>query len=140
MNYAMLIYWASVLDGVKGSFIGIVILCAIGFIMTGIGSLVVSFEYDSLNNAKKPMAWCRNFAIGMFAALIANSFIPSERTMYLMMGAQLVQDVARNPRVQNVGDRVIALVEHKLDQAIADTANDRDHQPAPATDTPARAN
>lgn len=47
--------------------------------------------------------------------VIANQLIPSEKTMYTMLGIKVSEEVIKNKTVQTVSDKVILLVNKKLD-------------------------
>ena len=54
------------------------------------------------------------FAIACFLMIT----IPSEKTAYMMVGAYAVQKVAQDPRTAETSDKVIKLINKKLDEFI----------------------
>lgn len=106
MSYALFIYLATVFGGLKTFFgIGTFIAALITFFG------LVSDAFDET----KAFFKCVFFTAAL--ALIG-IFIPSERTVYLMVGASMVENVVQNERVQGLSDRLITVVEQRIDSYI----------------------
>ena len=48
--------------------------------------------------------------------VIIASLIPSQKTMYLMLGATTAEKIAENPTIKDTGAKVLEIVNRKLDE------------------------
>lgn len=110
MSIVMMIYLAGVVDGLKHFF---VVSTFIGVICAFSNSIFHVLEGGKFYK----IIPIYTVVVGLFAAII-----PSEKTVYLMAGASIAQDIAANPRVLQTMDKVFKVVDSKLDEQLKDKA------------------
>jgi len=108
MNLAFLIYIAEVLANINA-------LAWLVFFV-GVVWLVVRGMFNYLST--EPIPQSKFFVPMLVAAALIGSFTPKKETIYMMVGAQLMQDVAATPEAARISDRLLTLIEVKLDEAI----------------------
>lgn len=115
MSWSLLIYLASV-SGNLGA--GLTAFWVIG----GIALLIVNIMFAIVDGDNGRVVKFRGpgWAIGIAIALFLSVFVPSERTFYMMVGAGMVQEMAQSPEASRISERVIRLIETKLDATIED--------------------
>lgn len=120
MELSLLVYLISVL----GNLIPVLgFITAVGLLFSGFASIV--FFFARAENAKETTLALikRVFTVTMTVACVAgflNIFLPNEKTAYIMLGAYATQKVAEDPRTQELGNKVIKIVNSKMDQYIED--------------------
>lgn len=75
-------------------------------------------EFD-LSTAHKNR-WIIRCVIAVTSSLFMSVLIPSERTAYIMVGAYATQKVAEQPRTIELSNKVLKIIEKKLDDALVD--------------------
>lgn len=130
MELALLVYGISVLSGVG-------VLLTIACILSAIGVFILltfaNIEPDSAKEYSRPdsskyqeavATIKRNIRIAKRLAIVAVVcsvllvLIPKEKTAWLMVGAYAVQQVASNPATRETSDKVVKLINKKLDEYI----------------------
>jgi hypothetical protein len=110
MELAFLVWVISTLKGlsvVLGLLSGIFIVVSFCWIMTGM-------DYGATVRWKLVTGL---FSLGVFFGLL-NVMIPSQKTAYIMVGAYATQQIAEDPKVQQLGAKTLKLIESKLDEYI----------------------
>lgn len=112
MDLAILVYVISVLPqlktmlwllgGVAGILLVIHIICYIDF------SPTAEAEASSVKRIKV-------YATTILLLAFTQILIPTEKTAYTMVGAYAAQQVAENPRVQKMSEKVLKIIDSKLD-------------------------
>lgn len=142
MDYTLLIYLASVTGNLSVLF-GVV--GGIGMFGAIVATIVIVCENMSANDAWKYSYYRQKdgvpepekvnafkvtggYIITAFCLLFLSALLPSERTVYTMVAAGVVQDVAENPRVQHIGDQVLELISDKLDDYIGDDSDTNNNE------------
>lgn len=120
MDYAFLIYLASTLGNVT-TFLAI--LSVVALVATGIGVLMlfaakIAGEADHNEDFDKQFKTMKGWFKTAFVVALLSCFIPGERIIYMMVGASIVQDVVEDPRTAGITDRVVRLIEQKLDEEL----------------------
>lgn len=117
MDLALLVYAISLLGPVDGAltFVNAVILTlvAIGLFAALINAVDYTGEFWRWFKSK--LIWM--VAIFCFIGAI-KTLIPSEKTAYMMVGAYTAQKIAQNPKVEQVGAKVLTIINQKLDQYV----------------------
>lgn len=116
MDLALLVYSISLL----GSLGALSVLLVIATTM----SLLISFITYCDHYANKPF-WLKGINLSLsilIPSIILLVAIPSEKTMYTMVGAYAAQKVAEDPKVQKLSGKVLNILEAKLDGYILDMA------------------
>jgi NADH:ubiquinone oxidoreductase subunit 6 (subunit J) len=113
MDLALLVYAINTLSGIRG------ILAA----LVGLSALIVfslflymGDQYGE-DNKNKLWAWKRVkmwFGIGL-AAVFLVVLLPSQKTAYTMVGAYAAQKIAQDPKVEQMGSKVLTIINQKLD-------------------------
>ena len=118
MELSLLVYLISVLGNLNPAlgFLTVVGLTLAGFF--GIGFFIARSEYakeSTLALIKKV------FTISLSVACVAaflNIILPNEKTAYVMLGAYATQKAAEDPRTQEIGNKVLKIVNSKMDSYI----------------------
>jgi len=127
MDLVWLVYVISLLSGLNGMFglaavaSGITILFLL--IYRGSECSQASYYSDADNKLRAEKAeWCMSHVKSALIVMICSStvltFLPSEKTAYMMVGAYAAQKVAENEKVQETGGKVMNLINQKLDEYI----------------------
>ncbi|CCH57745.1 hypothetical protein A323_gp37 [Acinetobacter phage AP22] len=124
MKLAMLVYFASLSTGLCAflMLVGLILIAVFGAVLINRSITNDVYDHDADYAVKK-----RNQANSAFKAvkkfgligpmLIALSIlIPSEKTIYIMAGAYVTEQIASNERVQKIGSDVLQVIEGKLEK------------------------
>jgi len=88
----------------------------VGLIIT-LFTLIASTDQENAR-ASFWVVWKR-FLVGGITTFIVSTFmylaLPTTKTMYLMLGTVVAQEVVTNPAVQRIGTRIESLIDEKLD-------------------------
>jgi hypothetical protein len=133
MDLALLVYGISLLNGFTG-LVGmaivvtgvVTIICTIGTLTWVFDGSEYSWNLDKDGNLKPRIAAARKRMVQGIKwgvpAVVVLSFIavliPTEKTAYTMVGAYAAQKVAEDPRVKDVGGKVLTIINQKLDQYV----------------------
>lgn len=129
MDLALLIYGISFASSLNGLMVFISIITGIaiiGMMMYRVIECVPeSWDGEKTSQLKlvKAAALDRKLwftGIVFSVAIFLNVAIPSEKTMYMMVGAYVTQKVAENDKVQQTGQKVLTIIEQKLDSYVED--------------------
>ena len=117
MDLAWLVYGINVVSGLNVAFgIATVIALLLWAMCSLIWAVNAGSGYDEYANGVfkvwKILAW---FAVPI---TVASCFIPGEKTMYTMVGAYAAEQVAKDPKVQQLSGKVLTIIETKLDDII----------------------
>ena len=112
MELALFIYFASVVAGLSQLF-G---LCGLFALLIGTGV----FIYGKCEGYPGAATFGCGMLIAGFCSMLFACLIPSERAMYMMAGGYAVQRTVESPAVQAINDKVLAVINNKLDEALAD--------------------
>lgn len=113
MDLAILVYVISVLSDLK---------TVLALLMGAAGILlvlsIVVYVYSPPSDEKeeaKALKRVKMFAASIVMFMFVQILIPTEKTAYTMVGAYAAQQVAENPRVQQMSEKVLKIIEAKLD-------------------------
>ncbi len=112
MELALLVYAISLLEGLRT----FLVVAAFAAGMVIIGSGIATLE--SYNDTAAAKRWFKRSVITLAVLGFINTLIPTERTAYIMVAAYATQKVAESPEVRGTGDKVLTLINSKLDQLI----------------------
>lgn len=112
MELALLVYAISLLEGLRT----FLVVAAIAAGMVVIGSGIATLE--SYNDTAAAKRWFKRSVITLAVLGFLSTLIPTERTAYIMIAAYATQKVAENPEVRDTGDKVLTLINSKLNQLI----------------------
>lgn len=117
MELAWLVYGINVVSSLNtaigiSAFISILVLgiCSIAWFICAIN--------DYSDDAKATFKVWKIIAWITIPLTLLSCFVPSERTMYTMVGAYAAEKVAQDPKVQQLSGKVLAIIETKLDDII----------------------
>jgi multidrug transporter EmrE-like cation transporter len=114
MDLALLVYGISLLEKFQFFFgIGLAILFVASFVT------VLARSDDSIEEETAYKIWKRCGITAVCFALIL-TILPNEKTAYTMVGAYAAQKIAQDPRTQEVGNKVLTIINQKLDGYVAD--------------------
>jgi succinate dehydrogenase hydrophobic anchor subunit len=58
----------------------------------------------------------------LFIALFLAVFVPATKTIYLMAGAKVTQDVVTSPEAKEISSKIFTIINQKLDESIKPTS------------------
>jgi hypothetical protein len=127
MDLVWLVYVISLLSGLNGMFALAAAASSMAFVFLLIYRAAecsqASYYSDADNKLRAEKAeWCMTHVKSALIVMICSStvitFLPSEKTAYMMVGAYAAQKVAENEKVQETGGKVMNLINQKLDEYI----------------------
>lgn len=116
MELALLVYAISLLEGLRT----FLVVAAFAAGMVIIGSGIATLE--SYNDTAAAKRWFKRSVITLAVLGFLSTLIPTERTAYIMVAAYATQKVAENPEVRDTGNKVLTLINSKLDQLILEAS------------------
>ena len=116
MELALLVYAISLLEGLRT----FLVVAAFAAGMVIIGSGIATLE--SYNDTAVAKRWFKRSVISLAILGFLSTLIPTERTAYIMVAAYATQKVAESPEVRDTGDKVLTLINSKLDQLILEAS------------------
>lgn len=112
MELALLVYAISLLEGLRTFLVVAAFAAGMAIIGSGISTL------ESYNDTAAAKRWFKRSVITLAVLGFLSTLIPTERTAYVMVAAYATQKVAESPEVRDTGDKVLTLINSKLDQLI----------------------
>lgn len=117
MELAWLVYGINVVSGLNTA-----ISIAVFVMLVVWGILTLAWVINGSSGDDEAADGCFKFwkTIGYIAVplTILSCFIPGEKTMYTMVGAYAAEQVAKDPKVQQLSGKVLTIIETKLDDII----------------------
>lgn len=111
MDLAILVYAISILKPLSIIFTFMIIISMMMLFIT------LMFYMSDYYIKDTTFISTRRYCItGLFIAAIGVIFIPSERTAYMMVGAYAAQKIATDPTVARINEKVVKLIERKIDE------------------------
>lgn len=136
MELAFLVYICSVLEPITHSLIGFSSLMVVSIVIFGFifgihvcdspSTWALNKEEAQVakDNWEKRKVAAKKVLIGSICLFFASStiatLVPKEKTAYIMLGAYATQKVAEDPRTQEIGNKILKIVNVKLDQYVTD--------------------
>ncbi len=116
MSIVLLVYLASVVDSIKN--LG-------GFLMFATPLVFLSYLWIAAFNGigvfeKSKVKYVKTMISTLFIGIFLNTFTPTEKTLYLMAGASIAQDIANSPKTAATLDKVYKIVDKKLDEQLSE--------------------
>ena len=111
MELALLVWAISMLKG------AITLLVVIGVIFT---LICLGYFMHKMDYGSSPIVyrWPLLYAgIALMSFSLANA-IPNEKTAYVMVAAYATQKIAQNPATEEIGGKVLTIINQKLDSYI----------------------
>lgn len=90
-----------------------VIICALVF---SIFAVFDSKYEEDKQVAKSSIKFIKYSMYVLLPSLLLYVFIPKAKTIYLMTGVSVLEDIANNKKVQDTGGKVLDLLNKKLDE------------------------
>ncbi len=119
-SLAFWFYAIDVADALNGFFRFAAIVAGLGSVLAVLIALGMT---DQNCNENEWRTWRRCVtlaAVIFFPSLLLTIIIPQEKTLYMMLGAKTAQDIVANPKVQQVGGKVMDLINKKLETLASD--------------------
>jgi len=117
MELALLVYGISVLSAINGLLFFVCFCLAIMII-----AKLVSYDFNRYKD--KEELWktaskvIQKYAIIFLVLSSITVLIPSQKTMYVMVGAYAAQKVAQSPETRIISEKVLKVIEKELDEQI----------------------
>lgn len=127
MDLALLIYGISFAHSFSGLMLFIMIVGAMALVIMGMYRMIECSpeSWDGAKVSEKKRATAASVdkflwrtGIVFILAVFIHVAIPSEKTMYMMVGAYATQKIAENDKVQQTGQKVLTIIEQKLDSYV----------------------
>lgn len=116
MEFAFIVYLVSILDSLREG------LGGFAFLGVVVGGIVVAVSYiigdPEFPKPLRVLGYAA-FFIGIFSG-IARMILPTEKAGYVIAGAYATQKIVENPNVQEIGGKVLAVINQKLDKTISE--------------------
>ena len=123
MTLAFLVYLAAALGNLN-------IALVIGFVLSLLGLFICSMAYADCRNSDKKekengWSWVKRcFYLSLICGFLM-VFVPSQKTMYVMVGAYAAQKIYESPEAARISSKVIAIVDKKLDEYLTEEVKDK---------------
>ena len=118
MELSLLVYLISVLGNLNPA---LGFLTVVGFMISAGAGIVFIFARSERATEATLALIKKVFAVAMTVACVSgllSVLLPNEITAYIMLGAYATQKVAEDPRTQELGNKVLKIVNVKMDQYI----------------------
>lgn len=109
-------YWAEVLGGLR---IAILVIASAFILVAGIYNFVIMDEYDPVLVSPK---W---FIIATISLLIG-IFLPNKRTVYIMGGIEIIEQVSENEDVKNISSNTLDIINLYLEKTKKELENNNE--------------
>lgn len=116
MELSLLVYTISVISNLNFLIVILVVLSLLAALFCGLASTDFGTSKDEKLKLHK---YAKRFSISALVMCLLFALLPSEKTMYVMVGAYAAQKVAENPDVQRLSEKTLKVIEDKLDEHIA---------------------
>lgn len=147
MDLALLVYLISVVTNL-GDYLNISLvvvsvflvasLIAIG-VLGDVSYLSESRRLSMLESRKVAIKYATRSVIAIIVIGLISAFVPSEKTMYVMVGAYAAQKVYESPASEKIAEKTLKVIESKLDSYIneaSDTIEKGVSKETPASPSP----
>ena len=128
MNYAWYIYWAGVCGTLGGLFL---FLAIFGGIVLTIGTIAAVVNWrDNHRGApeKSPVKTIVKLSVLWVFLAIFTVLIPDTKTVYMMIGAEMGQQMLQSKQVNQVFGDVYKLVENKLQKELSNNTKQSNNE------------
>lgn len=113
MSIVLLVYLASIVRDVKFALVLLLLL--------GVPAFGTVITYQITENKKEMSSLPVKKFVAMFVvALLLAIGIPDERTIYILAGASIAQDIANSPKTAATLDKVYKIVDKKLEEQLSE--------------------
>lgn len=116
MSLALWFYLVNVVGTLKCYFVVGSIIGAVTLIAVLIWGSSFMDNTPSDTELKQWFRWFKGSLLLLAGSFLLGVLIPSEKTAYLIMGAQATQEIAQNPKIQETGQKILNVINHKLDE------------------------
>lgn len=116
MELALLVYSISLLEGLRTFLVVAGFAAVMGTVVSG------ALTLEAYDDTTKTKLWFKRSIIALAVVGFTGVLVPSERTAYIMVAAYATQKVAETPEVKETGDKVLTLINSKLDQLILEAS------------------
>jgi len=118
MELALLVYGISVMSSLA-AFCVFICVCLVIIVIFKLVAYDFTPSYKRAENqweiTKKSIG---KYMVTFLVLAFTTVLIPSEKTMYVMVGAYAAQKIAQAPETKVISDKVLKVIEQKLDQQI----------------------
>ena len=129
MTLTTFVYVASVLDAYRltaGIFMAVILMIIIGsFIYYSIEFIEnniygnKSFNESKSAKGKQVLLNIKRLIISLVVLSVSLVFVPSKETSYTMLAAYAAQQVAENPKAEQISGKVLEIINNKLDEQLS---------------------
>jgi Ca2+/Na+ antiporter len=117
MNIVLLVYLASIVNAVKTTTGIVAVILTILFLAYGLFTSLYNSDQRHKEDCHKMQHTKKTLSVIIFLGSVS-VFTPSEKTIYLMAGASIAQDIANSPKTAAAMEKVYKIVEKKLDNQL----------------------
>ncbi len=117
MSIVLLVYLASVVHSLT---VVISLYAIFSIILIGVVKFAKIIHADETKKPENPFKHIKKWITSVVIAILLAVLIPSERTMYIMTGASIAQDIANSPKTAATLDKVYKIVDKKLEEQLSE--------------------
>lgn len=143
MNLALLVYGITTISNISNIILAVIIILAIGIVIwSGYVGIECTSEWSWDSEEKKldkrrirGKYWKVLSIVGSvtLALSIIRALIPSEKTMYVMVGAYAAQQIIESPDAKRLYGKTLTIIETKLDEYIEEASKTVDEKTSDKT-------
>ena len=133
MDLALLVYSIGIISSVLHLLGGVIVCCIVLLFCLGM-FYATECKQESWNGqkenekrqelAEKTKPWIKKASITLVVSALIVTFLPSQKTAYMMIGAYSAQKVAENPRMQEVAAKIMKIIDVKMDEYVDEVISD----------------
>lgn len=112
MSFELALYLINILQNVDA------LLCSLGVVIGFIGLMVLGESSRAREDKESLTKTAKHLLVTAIALFTLSTMIPSEKTMYMILGSKITKNVISNPEVQKISDKVLTILNQKLDELV----------------------
>ena len=116
MSIVLLVYLASVVDSIKS--LGVLAMFLTPVVFLGYAWIIAFDNIGKKQEEKSKVKYVKTMIVTFFIGMFLSVFTPTEKTMYIMAGASIAQDIANSPKTAATMDKVYKIIDSKLEEQL----------------------
>lgn len=127
MNLTLWLYLVDVAGSLKIYFGWGIVVCLGSVVITIFAGMGMADTGSTTDKQWNKWRWwgCTSVVLFLLSTLLFIA-LPTNQTLYLMMGAKTAEEVVTNPSVQKIGAKVMAIVDKKLSEMSGDNVSKKE--------------
>lgn len=119
MSIVLLVYLASVVDSLK--FVSGFLAITLTLFLAGYSICIAIYNAEPLYGEKRERATVkhpRKILAVIILMIVTTVLTPSEKSVYIIAGASIAQDIANSPKTAATMDKVYKIIDSKLEEQL----------------------